>query len=238
MSNSYSDAHLDAEILRTQRSDWSFVATRVVLLAMTFYFLGRAVTRGATAAYLLLPLAAEFATIMWLGLLLSMCVVNAPVFVATYRKPGRVVFWTLILVSFLSVAHGWESEAGFDVGRIGPGWVATWGEVVRTGLIWALVVDVVGLVVSTARELVSWRSSGGVFLWRSVFSPSFRVAVVVLMAIFSPFVLIPLADSVLPWLLETPRRTAWTAFAFLLLVEVGALALGVWLHRDAGAEKK
>ncbi len=67
-------------------------------------------------------------------------------------------------------------------------------------------------------------------------APSFRIAVVALMAIFSPFVLTPLGDSVVPWLLETPQRVAWTAFGFLLFVELGALAVGVVLHRSAKHE--
>ena len=238
MSSPYGGEHFDEAIRKSQRSDWSFVATRLVTLAITFFFLARAVTQGSTAAYLLLPLALEFVTIMWVGLFLSLLVADSHAFVEAYRKPVRVVFWTLLLVSVLSVVLAWEGGEGFDLARIGPGWTQMATAVVRNGLVWAIVVNVIGLLVSTVRELLECRRSGSVFLWHSVFSPSFRVAVVVLMALFSPFVLIPLADSLLPWLLETPRRMAWTAFAFLLFVELAALAMGVGMHREAGAKKE
>lgn len=236
MAGPYDDAELDAAILRTQSSDWSFVATRVVMLAVTFFFLARAVAHGATAGFLLLPLAVEFASIMWLGLLLSYFVIDCPKFRESSRKPGRVLFWTMLLVGGVSVVLGWEG-GGFDTARIRLGWASASQELWRTGLVWAMLAGVVGLVFSTVREVVAWRRVGGVFIWHSVFAVSFRIAVVILLAVFSPFVLIPLADSLLPWLLETPQRVAWTAFGFLLFVEIGALAVGVGMHRSLKAEK-
>jgi hypothetical protein len=98
-----------------------------------------------------------------------------------------------------------------------------------------MLAEVLGLLGSTVREVGQWRRDGGVFIWASVFAPSLRIAVVVLLGLFSPFVLIPLADSAIPWLLETPQRVAWTVFGFLLLVEAGGLAVGVGLHRSASA---
>ena len=236
VAGAYDDAELDAAILRTQSSDWSFVATRVVMLAVMFFFLARAVVLGATAGFLLLPLAVEFVSIMWLGLVLGYFVVDCPTFIATSRRPGRVLFWTLALFVGLSVVLGWEC-GGFDAARIRSGWVSAWREAWRTGLVWAMLAEVLGLLLSTAREVVNWRRVGGVFARDSVFAPSLRIAVVVLAGILSPFVLIPLADSVVPWLLETPERIAWTAFGFLLFVEVGGLAVGVAMHRSSKGEK-
>lgn len=236
MTALYDDAALDAEILRTQSSDWSLVATRVVVLAVTFFFLARAVARGATAGFLLLPLAVEFVSIMWLGLVLGYFVVDCPKFIGSTRRPGRVLFWTLLIVGALSAVLGWEAGGGFDAARIRSGWASAWEGVWKTGLVWAMLAEVFGLLVSTAREVVDWRRTRGVFVWRSVFAPSFRIAVVVLLGLFSPFVLIPLADNVVPWLLETPQRVAWTAFGFLLFVELGALVVSVGLHRSVSAE--
>jgi hypothetical protein len=236
MAGIYDDAEFDAEIIRTQSSDWSFVATRVVTLAIMFFFLARAIGRGASAAFLLLPLAVEFVSIMWLGLILGYCFVDCPRFIESGRRPGRVVFWTLALFGAISVVLGWENGGGFDSARIGPGWLSAWHEVWRTGLIWAMAVEVLGLLVSTAREVVRWRRVRGVFIWMSVFAPSLRIAVVIVLGVLSPFVLIPLGDSLVPWLVETPRRIAWTAFGFLMFVEFGGLALGVVMHRGLNAE--
>jgi hypothetical protein len=235
MTGPYDDAELDAAILRTQSSDWSFVATRLVTLAVMFFFLARAVVHGATAGFLLLPLAVEFVSIMWLGLLLGYFVIDCPKFIETSRAPGRVVFWTLAIFGGVSVVLGWEG-GGFDVSRIRSGWASSWQEVVRTGLVWAMLAEVLGLVFSTVREVIAWCSDGGVFVWKSILSSSFRIAVVILLGVFSPFVLIPLADSVVPWLIETPRRVAWTALGFLLFVELGGLAFGVGMHRSLRAE--
>ena len=236
MTTPYDDATFDAEVLRTQRSDASFVAVRVVMLAVTFFYLGRAIVHGASAGFLLLPLVFEFVSIMWLGLVLGYFVVDCPHFIATTRRPVRVLMWTLLIVGVLSGVLAWGDGGGFDATRIRPGWVAAWHEVVRTGLVWAMLAELVGLIVSTVREVVGWRRDGGVFGWGSVFAPSFRVAVVILLAVFSPFVLIPLADSALPWLVETRERLAWAVFAFLLVVEAGGLAIGVGLHRSLKAK--
>lgn len=235
MANPYNDAEFDAEILRTQSSDWSYVATRIVTLAIMFFFLARAVTQGASAAYLLLPLAVEFTSIMWVGLLLAYFIVDCPKFATSSKRPVRVLLWTLLLIGTISAILAW-SEGRFDATRIRPGWAAVWQEVWATGLIWAMVVGVLGLVVSTAREVLRWRAERGVFVWNSVFAPSLRIAVVILVSIFSPFILIPLGDSLVPWLLDTPSRMAWAAFGFLLLVELGALAVGVGMHRSIQAE--
>lgn len=235
MANPYSDPEFDAEILRTQSSDWSFVATRIVMLAVMFFFLARAVTQGASAAYLLLPLVAEFMSIMLLGLVMAYFIVDCPKFQRASKRPGRVVFWTLLLIGAVSAILAW-SDGRFDAARIRPAWVTVSQEVWETGLVWAMVAGVLGLIVSTSREVLRWRKERGVFVWNSVFSPSLRIAVVVLMGVFSPFVLIPLGDSLVPWLLETPSRISWAAFGFLFLVELGALAVGVGMHRSIQAE--
>lgn len=229
------DAQFDEAFTRIQRSDWSYVATRVLVLGVTFFLLARAIERGATAGFLLLPLVVEFLSVIWLGLVLGYTVVDCPKFVAETRRPGRVVLWTCLLVASMSIVLGWEAGGGFDTARIAPAWMSAWHEIVSTGVVWAMTVEVLGLAVSSAREVAEWRRAGGTFTWSSVFAPSLRIAVVVLMAIFSPFVLIPLADNVLPWLLETQARISWTVFGFLLVVELAGLAVGVSLHRSLTA---
>ena len=91
MSERFDDAHLDAGVRASQSSDWSFVATRVVMLAVTFFYLGRAVVQGASPGSLLFPLVAEFASMMWLGLLLGYLVIGAVIGAALLPpSAGRV----------------------------------------------------------------------------------------------------------------------------------------------------
>lgn len=232
MTSPYSDAEFDAEVLRTQRSDWSYVGAKAATLAVVFFFLARAVLRGASAEFLLLPLAVEFLSIMWVGLFLGYFVIDCPKFIAAGRKPIRVILWTSLILGAISALLAWDDGA-FHADRVRPGWLSAWQEILSTGLIWAMVAEVLGLGASTAREVFRWRQERGTFVWNSIFAPSLRIATVILIGILSPFVLIPLADSLVPWLFENPRRMAWTAFGFLLFVELGGLAIGVGMHRDS-----
>ena len=69
-SQSHADAEFDAEFVRTQRSDWTYVAIRVVTLAVVFWFLARSIAvHGVTAGFLLLPLAVECARHLFSNLL-------------------------------------------------------------------------------------------------------------------------------------------------------------------------
>ena len=232
----YTDAELDAEIVRTQRSDWTYVLFRAMTLAVVFSLLARAIlVHGATAGYLLLPLAAEIVTVMWVGLFLSYFVVDCPSFAKTGRRPIGVVLWTLAIGGVLSAAIAWDSGS-LDPTRIGSGWAFGWQEVWRTGLVWALVAEVLGLLIGTAPEVVRWRRVGGVFVWNSIFGLGMRMTVALLLGVVLGILLIALAESFATWVFETPQRTALLVFGFLLAVEIGGLALGALMHRDLKAE--
>jgi hypothetical protein len=239
-SEPYTDAEFDAEVLRTQRSDWTYVAVRVVMLAVVFWFLARGIAvHGVTAGFLLLPLAVEFVMVMWVGLFLSFFVVDCPAFAKTGRRPILVPFWTLAIAGIISAVLGWE-DGTFDAERINPGWAAGWQEIWTTGLVWAVVAEVLGLMLSTAPEVVRWRRVGGKFVWNSIFSLGVRGAAALLigfLAIFVLIVLVALEAQPVDWVLRAPHRAAWTVYGFLLLVEVGGLAIGVGMHRDLEVEE-
>ena len=237
MAGQYSDAEFDAEFLRTQSSDTGFIVTRLATLAVVFFFLARAVVNGARAPSLVLPLVVEYVSILWVGLFLSIFVVDCPRFRAEGRRPVRIVLWTAFLFVCMSALLAWD-HGQLDVAGAKAGWVSTWSDIWSTGVIWAMLAEIVGLLVSSVREILEWRQRGGVFVWNSIFGASLRIAVVMMLAIFSPFIVIPLADSLIPWLLETPTRLAWTAFGFLVFVELGGLAVGVGLHRSIQEEER
>ncbi|HVS64225.1 MAG TPA: hypothetical protein VMT85_12065 [Thermoanaerobaculia bacterium] len=227
----YTDEEIDREFLRTQRSDALHVITRLAMLTLVFWFMGRGIlVHDLSAGFLLLPLALELLLVMWVGLLLSRLVVDCELFAAT-AKPGLVVFWTVLMFAIISIVLAVDSGT-FSLARIGPGWLSGWRTVLETGLIWALVVEVLGLVLATVPEVRRWRRVGGPFVWTSVFDVGVRFAVVLLIGFVAFFLMVILADGPGEWLLDEPRRTAWFVWGFLLCVELGGLVLGVKMHQD------
>lgn len=231
------EAEYDAEILRTQRSDWTYVALRVVMLAIVFWLLARGIaTHGLTAGFLLVPLAAEIVTVFWVGLFLSYFVVDCPAFAKTGRRPILVLLWTLAIGGIVSAVLAWD-DGSFHIDRIRPGWATGWQELWATGLVWALVAGVIGLLFSTAPEVLRWRRAGGVFVWNSIFNLGMRATVLILLGVLVVFLLIGFAESLGTWVFASPEHAAWFVFGFLVLVEIGGLALGVAIHRGVAGER-
>jgi hypothetical protein len=227
----YTDDELDATVLRTQRSDRLQVATRLLVLAAVFWFMGRAIVRhDLTAGFLLLPLALELILVMWIGLVLARFFVDCEVFGRTARAHS-VIAWTALTAALISILLAIE-EGTFRLARIVPGWRDGWRTVLETGLVWALVAEGVGLILSTAAEVRRWRRAGGVFVWASIFDVGVRFAMVIVVGIVAVVLLMLASDATGGRLFEQPRRSAWIAWAFLLCVEVAGLVVGVKYHRD------
>ena len=231
-AKSYTEAAYDAEIARTQQSDWPYVGIRVTMLAIVFCLLARGIAiYGLRAGFLFLPLAAEFLTVFWVGLFLSYFVVDCPAFAKSSRKPILALGWTLATAAIICGVLAWDN-GGFHVDQIGPGWAAGWQDMWSMGLVWALVAGVIGILFSTVSEVVRWRRTGGVFVWISVFHLGTRLTVVLLLGVPVLFLVFGFADSIGTWVFGTPEQTAWFVYGCLLVVEVGGLALGVLLHRS------
>lgn len=230
----YTDQEFESAFVRTQRADWVHVSIRAVMLIVVFAIMARGISRhGVSAGFLLLPLAVEWLAVMWLGWFLSAFVVDCPAFAKSGRRPVLIVFWTVIIAAIVSavLAAGGEAE-DFGFARVAPGWQAGWSRVVETGLVWALVAEVVGLALATVPEVRRWRRLGGKFIWTAVFGLGLRAAAMLLIGMVGFFVVVWFADSLGTWLFASPRRLAWLVFGFLLAVEVGALVLSVAMHRD------
>jgi hypothetical protein len=229
----YSDEEFNTEFVRTQRSDWVHTLVRALTLVAVFYILARGViVHGLTAGYLILPVAIEFVFVMWVGIFLSKFVIDCPKFVST-NKPNIAMFWTLVVVAVISIRLAWNGDAEqIDFNRIQPGWVTVWQRTLESGLIWALVAEMLGLIVATVPEVIRWRQVGGSFLWTTTFGFALRFTVMLLGGVVLVFLLMMLADSVGMWIFQKPNGFTWLVYGFLLFVEVGALVFGVFWHRD------
>lgn len=228
----YSDADFNSEFLRTQRSDWPYVVQRLLTLTLVFWFMGRAIGReGLTAGMLFLPLAVEFLAMMWIGLFLSWFVVDCPFFAKSAKKPGLIIFWTLLIAAIVCVVLAYDSQS-LSMSRIQPAWISGWHVVMSTGLIWALVTEAVAPAFSTIPDVRRWRRERGPFLWASTFGLGLRMTAFLLLGVALVFFLMLGADWGGSWFFEEPARSAWLVFGFLLSVEIGALILGVLWHRD------
>ena len=227
----YTDEEFDRAFLRTQRSDALFVANRAVMLVLVFWFMARGiVVHDLSPGFLLLPLAVELVALGWIGLLLDRFVIDCERFARTVR-PRQVVIWTAVMAIVISIVLAVDSGT-FRLARIGPGWRDGWHTVVETGLIWALVVELIWVVVATVPEVRRWRRAGGAFVWTAVFDAALRFAAMLLVGLAGFAALIVFAELGTSWLFEQPRRAAWFVWSFLLCVEVGGLVLGVKIHRD------
>ncbi len=230
----YTDPEFESAFVRTQRADWVHVSIRGLMLIVVFAIMARGISKhGVSAGFLLLPVAVEWLAVMWMGWFLSVFVVDCPAFAKSGRKPVLIVFWTVFIGAIISavLAAGGEAE-GFSLARVAPGWQEGWTRLVETGLVWALVAEVVGLALATVPEVRRWRRLGGKFIWTAVFGLGLRAAAMLLIGMVGFFVVVWFADSLGAWLFETSRRLAWLVFGFLLAVEAGALVLGVAMHRD------
>ena len=90
----YSDGEFDRAFYRVLGSDWRYILVRIVMMAVVFWLLARAILRfDLGPSFLLLPLAVEVLVMCWLGFLLSRTIIDCPAFRKTsghrffVRKP-------------------------------------------------------------------------------------------------------------------------------------------------------
>lgn len=230
----YSAAELDAEFVRTQRSDLVHVLLRLLSLGFVYGTLARGVHKQTLgAAFLLLPAALEFILVMWFGLWLSRRVVSCPRFARSAGSPALIVFWTLLIAAIIAGVLAWdEPSGGLQPWLLGDHLRAALHAVVDSGLVWGLLAMAALLVFSTMGEVARWKQVGGVFVWTSITDLGMRIGVAVLLLLFGGVLFGVFADAIGAELLADPQRRAWLVFGLLLLIELAALLLGVLMHRD------
>lgn len=233
-----SDEEFDRGFLQTQRSDMASIVSRIVTLVVVFGVLAYGIhVHGLAAGFLLLPLGVEFLLIGWVGLFLSLTVVDCQKFAKVGRSPGFVLFSTLAIAIIISCVLAIEDNT-FEVGRILPGWRSGWEAVRTTGLVWALIVECLTLLFATGLEVHRWRREGGTFIWASSLGIALRLTAVFLVGLALYFLMMFTAGLGSTWVFETPLRRSWFVFVFLLCVEVGALLITIKIHSDLVRESK
>ena len=231
----YREQDFDAAFVRSHRSDWGSVAVRALVIAAVYWLLARAVrSEQLSVGFVLLPLAVEFIAVFWIGWVMAKWFVHCDTFGKTARSFGLALFWTFAILGVMAARLATDPEAdGFDVDRIQPNLAVAWDKVVRTGLLWAMLAAIGGLVVATIPEVVRWRRTGGVFVWTSIMNSGFRLGVMILLGFVAGLLAILGAEFLLPLLPEGRAQVwPWIAFWFLFLADVLTLVVVVLMHRD------
>ena len=239
----YTHAEFDREFVRSHRSDWGSVATRVVTLVIVYGLLARAIRAHDPPPWLLaLPFIVEFLLIFWIGWVLSTFVVSCKAFSKSAGGFPRVLVASLLFGGALLAAIVFNPGG---TGRPASATVALheaamW--IVRTDLHWALLAMAAALVGSTALEVMRWKQERGVFVWAAVMTAGFRLGVAFLVVFFGVFVLVFAGDWIAPWfeagVFGVGRPLTWALFFFIVLVEVLTLVVAVAMHRDAMKPKR
>lgn len=234
----YTHAEFDREFVRSHRSDWASVATRVLTLIIVYGLLARAIHRHDPPPWLLmLPFVAEFLLIFALGWFLSRFVVSCKNFAKSGGSLGLVLFW-MVLMGGAMVAAIVFNPGG--TGRAATPMLAlreagAW--IVRTDLHWALLAMAAALIGSTALEVMRWKRERGVFVWASIMTASFRLGIAFLVAVVGGFILVFAGDVLLPvveaMFIGGGSALTWAVYGFIVLVEVLTLVVAVLMHRDA-----
>ncbi len=240
------------------RSDTGSVAFRVLVIAVSFTLLARAIAgAGLGPGYVALLFLGEVLVVMWLGWALARTIVREPVF---QRVAGRVwvpIGWTLAVA--LPYALILIIQTGGDWPRA-QSQLATWTERAwSSGLLQAFGAVIIGLAVETVADVRRWRERGRheVFVWPATMHVGFRFAAMLIL----PFLLLIPAialGSVAQMLCGgsgnshwvghkeyinftacfgvAPDATfsevwSWTLFGWLLAAELLVLFGATWLHR-------
>lgn len=234
----YTHAEFDREFVRSHRSDWASIATRVVTLAVVYGLLARAIHRHDPPPWLLmLPFVAEFLLIFALGWFLSRFVVSCKTFAKSAGSLGLVLFWMVLMGGAMVAAivfnpgGAGRAETPLLALREAGDWI------VRTDLHWALLAMAAALIGSTALEVMRWKQERGVFVWASIMTAGFRLGIAFLVAFVGTFILIFAGDILLP-VVEAMfsgggSALTWAVYGFIVLVEVLTLVVAMLMHRDA-----
>jgi hypothetical protein len=232
--------HFERSLRKTLRSDPVYVVTRILILLIVFSVMARSiVVHDIAAGYLLLPFSIEWLTVLWVGFFLSRLVIDCKGFRQDSGGIKRPLGWTLFIGIIAVISVGWNSElAWFEVDQIIPGSIETWDVVVSSGLIWALVAECFSLVSSTVPEVMKFQPGRGQFVWSYANDIGIRMATLFFIFVAMWFVgiigimfLAPSPSDVAEWRAESSIQLSWVVFGFLALLDFGALALGVSLHR-------
>jgi hypothetical protein len=233
----YRVGDLDAALARSERSDPLSLALRLALVGVVYALLARAVSAGAPAQALVLPLLVELLAVFAVGSAIGLWPVNCPTFRRSMGGPIArllcVVVLAALVVGLLASLPGWSWRDALDPARVLP-WAMGYG------LHWPILAAVAGLVVHSAHEALDWRARGGVdhgvFVWTSIQFLATRIAVMIVIALL---IGIPLAIFV-PGIAEAAGGlgrhaglVAWCCFGLLLAVDVGATIVLALMHRDA-----
>jgi len=234
----YSDAEFDAEFARSYRSDAINVAIRVVTLVVVFWLLARAIRSHDLPPWLLLaPLAFEFIAIFWIGWVLSRFVVQCPAFTKSAGSFPLVLFWTIAIGAAATAAIQFNPGGHRDPMPVSESLRAGWRLIVATDLHWAMLAMLAALIGSTVPEVTRWKRERGVFVWTSIMTAGFRVAVIFLMGFAGIFIAVFLGDALFGYGELRYRNLTWAVYWFLLVAEVLTLVLAVAMHRDTVAKQ-
>ncbi len=226
----YTDAELDAAILRSQRSDPLSVGIRLATTGVVYFLLARAIADGMGAAYLVLPLLVELLAMFWIGWLLSRTVVPCKAFRRSGGSGVGVVIWSLVIVGGVAAWLAYAPGQGWSPARIGEAAAARWETARDFGIHWALVAVVIGLLAATAREVMAWRPAQGVFVWTSIITIGSRIGLAVLLGMLVGLLFAFLGPVLKPLVAALPL--AWVVWTVLLLLDVGVVLVLALMHRD------
>ena len=239
----YSEAEMDAALLRSQRSDPLGVGIRLVTLAAVYWLLARAIQAGLSAPFVVLPLLLELLVVFWGGQLLKQFV-DCRAFRQSAGGLPLTLAWTLGIGLLILAMLGWDSATGLPTpAQLPQALAAALATVREHGLHWALLAMLGGLLFGTLHDLGYWKRHGGVFVWTAITATGFRLAVMFLLGFAGVFVGVFLGEFALAqlarsgWLpLLRAQGWAWPVWALLLLLDLGVVVLGTLMHRDLSAQ--
>jgi hypothetical protein len=244
------------------RSDPRSVALAVGSILLTYALLARAIAvHELPAPLVVMPLLVEGLAILWIAPLLARTAVDCAAFGETARSFGSPIGWTLVAAVVLAALLAWDPATGrYDAGRTATAGAGMLEAILRSGVLWAVLAALAGLVVATLRELADWKRRGGVFFWGASVGGAFRV---ILGLVASPAVVATLfaADhEVAEWFdgialllnawtsdagttvaagsvvgIDPDRARAWMVFMYCLNVELGAMVVAYWVQRQVRA---
>ncbi|MBL0028824.1 MAG: hypothetical protein IPO95_07085 [Rhodanobacteraceae bacterium] len=234
----YTEAEFDREFVRSHRSDWVSIATRVATLLVVYGLLARAIRAHDPPPWLLaLPFVVEFLLIFWVGWFLSTFVVSCKAFAKSAGGIVRIVVSSLIFGGAMWAAILFNPGGTGRPESASVAWHEAVAWIVRADLHWALLAMAAALLGSTFQEVTRWKKEGGVFVWASIMTAGFRLGVAFLVAFFGAFVLVFAGDWISPWfeagVFGVGRPLTWALYFFILLVEVLTLVVAIAMHRDA-----
>ncbi|MEM7704784.1 MAG: hypothetical protein AAF358_04480 [Pseudomonadota bacterium] len=215
----------------TQQTDQGNALIRLITLVLAFGLMARAiVVHEVSAAFLLVPLAAEILLSLWTAIILSRTLVDCPDF-GSDNLSSTIIITLLIGLISLAVAC-FPAEGGFAPAQAPAAWVAGVQELWRTGLLLAVIVDAVGLWLASIRDVRRWQHQGGQFVWTAGFGSGMRILVCVLLLIPAPLVIGIMAGPD-GEMFQSPSTRAWVTWSFLLCVELALVAISVVTQRAA-----